>query len=98
MERISYIVQPAQGVNAVGYEVIRENAERATETNITMTPDMTAQENAIEIAKEYAEYYWEERGIPSQVLVRRTEDTEEGDAGTFREESSFGKDPERYEG
>lgn len=91
-ERITYIVQPAQGVNAVGYEVIREDAERATETDITMTPEMEAQEHAVEIAKEYARYYWEERGVPAQVKVRNTE------TGEFREEYSYGEDPERYEG
>lgn len=97
-DRVVYLVQPAQGVNAVGWEVKREEAGRATETNITMTPDKTAQERAIEIAKEYAKSYWEERGIPSQVLVRRSRDTEEGDAGTFRGESTYGNDPEKYEG
>lgn len=97
-ERMVYYVQPAQGENAVGYEVRREDAGRATETNITMTPQGTAQDNAIEAAKEYAKYYWEERGVPTQVRVRRTEDTEEGDAGTFREEYTYGEDPEEIPG
>jgi hypothetical protein len=97
-ERITYLVQKAQGANTVGYEVKREDASKASRTNITHMPDKPAQERAIEIAKEFAEEYWEERGILAQVLVRRVRDTEEGDAGTFREEATYGMDPEEIEG
>lgn len=81
-DRITYLVQPAQGVNAHGWEVKREDAYRATET------DIHGKEEAIEIAKEYAEDKWVDRGIPTEVKIRNLDGTWAADRGV-----TYGREP-----
>jgi ribose 5-phosphate isomerase RpiB len=92
------MVQPAQGVNASGWEVTREDAARATETNITghVTSDgdrISGKEKAIDIANDYAEEKWQDRGTPTEVKVRNMD-------GTWAEYrgSTYGNDPYKPRG
>lgn len=62
-DRLTYVVQPAQGSNAEGWEVRIEDADRATRTNLGM-------DEADDLAEEYAWDKWIDRGIPSRVKIR----------------------------
>lgn len=92
-DRVTYQVQPAQGINAHGWEVKREDAYRATETNITgytarNGERVSPKEEAIEIAEDYAESLWEDRGTPTQVKIRKQDGSWASDRGM-----TYGHDP-----
>ena len=89
MSRLTYYVQPAQSQTATGWEIKREDSIKASETGIG--PQQGGKEEAIERAKDYAYNKWIDRGIPTQVMVRRMD-------GTFQEEATYGDDPERFPG
>jgi hypothetical protein len=82
---LTYYVQPAQSKTATGWEIKREDSVKATETGIM------PKEEAIDRADIYAENKWIDRGIPTQVMVRKID-------GEFQEEATYGDDPERFPG